>query len=82
MMILFAAYLPCREGEIIETARQIGTGCLAMLILTAVGVLASRYIAQPFLIKLALQRSTSLVLLFSAFFIVPGLWRDATTHSN
>ncbi|QWG14871.1 hypothetical protein KMZ29_09545 [Bradyrhizobium sediminis] len=82
VMILFVAYLPSREGEIVGIARQIGVGCLAMLVLTVAGVLASRYLPQPFLLKLALQRSSSLILIFSLFFIVPGLWRDATVHHS
>jgi hypothetical protein len=80
--VLFIVYWPDRSDCLAQVSRQIGAGCLAMLVLTALGVWASRYWPQPFLIKLALQRSSILISLFAVFFIIPGLWRDATVHRN
>lgn len=80
--VLFIVYWPNRPDGLAEVSRQIGAGCLAMLVLTVLGVWASRDFPQPFLIKLALQHSSILISIFAVFFIIPGLWRDATVHRN
>jgi hypothetical protein len=79
--LLLLTYLPDADGRIRGTNLQLAIGLSVMLALTAIGVGVSVWYPSPFLVKLALQRASSIYLLVALFVVVPGLWRDLTGGS-
>lgn len=73
---LLANYLCDEQGRVRGANLQLAAGFCGMLALTCAGVLISRYVPAPFLIKLALQRASEVYLVFAVCVIVPGLWTD------
>ena len=61
---------------------QMAAGFVVLLVLTIAGICISAWVLDPFLIKLALQRASSIYLLMATFYVVPGLWQDATHASR
>jgi hypothetical protein len=76
--LLLLAYLPDADGRFRGDNLRLAVGFAVMLVLTAIGVCVSVWYPSPFLVKLALQRASSVYLLIALFVIVPGLWRDLT----
>ncbi|WP_449257001.1 hypothetical protein [Bosea sp. (in: a-proteobacteria)] len=61
--------------------RRIGAAILLLLAVTAVGFVASEYSGVPLLVKLALHRASSGVLLLGAIVVVPCLAFDVVSGS-
>ncbi len=78
---LLMVYLPDADGEFCGRKAQLTAGFAATLVLSAVGVCISAWVPEPFLVKLALQRASSIYLLLAVFVVVPGLWQDAMSGS-
>ncbi len=79
--LLLLVYLPDANGEFRGQKAQMAAGFVVMLVVTVIGICISVWVPDPFLIKLALQRASSIYLLMAVFIIVPGLWQDATNGS-
>lgn len=59
----------------------IGAAIAILLIVTAIGVFASEYSGIPLVVKLALHRASSVVLLLGAIIVVPRLAADVVSGS-
>lgn len=60
---------------------RIGAALLLLLVVTAVGFVASEYSGVPLLVKLALHRASSVVLLLGTIIVVPRLALDVVSGS-
>ena len=80
--LLLLVYLFPPEQENRHRNAQMAAGFVVSLVLTITGIYISGWISDPFLIKLALQRASSIYLMMATFFIVSGLWHDATHASR
>ncbi|MBI5320789.1 hypothetical protein [Bradyrhizobium sp.] len=78
MLLLIAVSLNGKLAEWSSVDRQLGLGMMAMAVLTVSGVAISLTTAPPTLIKLALHRADTNLLLAGFFIVFRRLWRDMT----
>lgn len=74
--LLLVLYLYGTKDTLIGLRFQLAVGFAALLALTVAGVLISLYLTSPLLLKLALHRASSLILILGTVIVVPGLWKD------
>jgi len=74
--ILLAVHYAKAEDGFGSSMRTIGVGVGALLIVAVFGIVFSVAKWHPSLVKLALHRSTSVVILALLPFVVQGLWKD------
>lgn len=79
--LLIAYYLTNRDQVNGDVLRRTMAGLVALAAVTVVGVVASELSQTPFVIKLALHRASTVILLVGALFVAPGLLRDLTGAS-
>ncbi|ETR75871.1 hypothetical protein X566_19080 [Afipia sp. P52-10] len=76
-LLLLGKYLYKDSASLSGLDRQLGIGFLSLAAMTIAGIFISEYSDSPFLIKLAIHRANTILLLFGAIIVVAGLWRDA-----
>ena len=78
MLLLLTVSMNTRLAEWSAADRQLGCGMIVMAILSVAGVLVSLTTAPAALIKLALHRADTNLLLAGFFMVFRRLWRDMT----
>lgn len=78
MLLLIAVSLNSKLAEWSSVDRQLALGMVVMAVLTVAGVVLSLMTVPPALIKLALHRADTNLLLAGFFIVFRRLWRDMT----
>jgi hypothetical protein len=79
--LLLFGYFWYREG-MRDVDRLVSAGCLGLLALVPIGVLASEFEWNITLVKLALHRSNDLIISVGLAYVVRGLWADIVTGAG
>jgi hypothetical protein len=80
MVLIVAVLRPYTHGAG-SVDVEIGAAILFLLVITAIGIVASEYSGIPLLVKLALHRASSVALLLGAIVVVPRLATDVISGS-